>query len=156
MQLGAKECSLLQDFSVFLTLHSSSPLSPADKQPWGICIGSSLHGCFLGGRKVRWLRAARTEGEVHAEDTVTPPWVKQLDLRESHSSQACRLTKSCSQLLQGHVILGPQKADGPICDCLCLPAIIRAQQLSQNSLFKQQDFLYSAQTAATSSLVRDF
>lgn len=66
---------------------------------------------------------------------------------QSHNSQACHLTKSCSQPLQGHVILGPQKADGSICDCLCLPAIIRAQQLSQNSLFEQQDFLYSAQTA---------
>lgn len=105
---------------------------------------------------MRWLHAARMESKVDAEDSVTLPWVKQLDLRESHSSQARHLTKSCSQLLQGHVILGPQKADGATCDCFCLPAIIRAQQLSQNSLFKQQDFLYSAQTAKKPSLVRDF
>lgn len=71
----------------------SSPLSAADKL-CGICIGSGLHGCFLGGRKVRWLCAARMEDEVDAEDTVTPPRVKQLDLRQSHSSQACCLTKS--------------------------------------------------------------
>lgn len=54
------------------------------------------------------------------------------------------------------MILGLQKGDGSICDCFCPPAIIDAQQLSQNSLFKEQDLLFPAWAVTKTSHVRDF
>lgn len=61
------------------------------------------------------------------------------------ASRARCLAKSCRQLLQGHVMLGHNS-----------PAIVSAQQLSQNSLFKQQDLLFPAWAVTKSSVVRDF
>lgn len=64
---------------------------------------------------------------------------------------------NCLQLFQGSIIEGPW---APTWKSwwfnLRLPAIVLAQQFSQNILYKQQDLIFSASAVTKPSVVRDF